>query len=177
MERVESASAHAMKTTPDILRKLHTMIAAPTKSNNQSEPTMSDLMDSIAELRGMFVGLSDNHENLTSSQESLVRSHENLTKTVSNLSETMNVGFDRIDGVLSTLQFGQDNLLVEVLDIKRRVIKLEFQMADVQDTLSDLGEAETKDALASMNHEVRIVRLEKINNIESVSVSHLREIE
>ena len=149
MEKTESAFAHAMKTTFDILGKLHLMIAAPPKSNNQSEPTIRDTMDSIADLR----------------------------EVVTSLAESMNVGFEKVWGVLSTLQLGQDNLLVEVRDIKRRVVNLEFQFADFQDRFSDLSEAEEKDALASISHEERIVRLEKINNIQAVSPLHLREIE
>jgi predicted nucleic acid-binding Zn-ribbon protein len=97
--------------------------------------------------------------------------------TTRELLELMYAGFERINGVLSTLQLGLDNLLVEVLDVKRRVVHLEVQVADVQDSLDDLSEAESKDAMASINHESRIIRLEKINNIESASLQHLAEIE
>jgi len=125
------------------------MIATSRESNNQSEPTTRELMVTIQE----------------------------LTQAMCEGFERMDQKFERVDGVLSTLQIGQDNLLVEVHDIKRRVVHLEFQMADVQDSLNDLSEAEAKDAMASINHEQRIVRLEKINNIQAVSPEYLTEIE
>jgi uncharacterized protein YlxW (UPF0749 family) len=89
----------------------------------------------------------------------------------------MNTRFERVESVLSMLQIGQDNLLVEVRDIKRRVTHLEYQIADLQDSVDDLFDAEAKDATASISHEGRIIRLEKMHSIKAVSPQHLAEIE
>jgi predicted nucleic acid-binding Zn-ribbon protein len=93
------------------------------------------------------------------------------------LAETMQNGFDRIDERLDSLNNRVDNLELEFQDMKTRIIRLEYSMGDVQEMLVDLTHAEEKDAIATMNHEDRIIRLEKISDIYSVSPSHLTDIE
>jgi len=62
-------------------------------------------------------------------------------------------------------------------DIRRRVITLEDYLVDVQESLDFLTLAEEKDAEATINHELRIARIEKANGIEGSAPTHLSDFE
>ena len=101
---------------------------------------------------------------------------EKFELTMSEFVSTINARFDRNEEVIQSLVLGQGLLLEETRDIKRRVIGLENSMDDVQYSISALSRAEEKDAEATINHKNRIKRLEKLNNIEANSPSHLVDI-
>ena len=82
--------------------------------------------------------------------------------------------FDRLEGRTDKVEEGLEYLKVEVRDVKARVIHLEASMEEVQESLANLENAEEKDAKATINHEIRIQKLEKVNKIKPVA--HLLNI-
>ena len=82
---------------------------------------------------------------------------------------------DTQEGLIQLLVKGQESLLSETRDIKRRVVRLEYAMEDVQESLGILTDAEEKDAVATMNHEKRISDLEQIHKIKPITLSHLSD--
>ena len=84
--------------------------------------------------------------------------------------------FDRLEGRTNKVEEVLEYLKVEVRDVKTRVIHLESSMEEVQESLSNLENAEEKDAKATINHETRIQKLEKVNKIKSKPVAHLLNI-
>jgi len=77
--------------------------------------------------------------------------------------ESVYTRFDRVDQ--------------EIRDVKTRVGRLEDSMEEVQYSLAVLTKAEEKDAEATINHEGRIQRLEKINKIKAIPPTHLIDIQ
>ena len=71
----------------------------------------------------------------------------------------------------------QETHLEETKDIKRRVGNLEIRAEDIRDSLAELIGLEEKDAMATVNHELRIRDIEKFARIKSVSPLHLAELE
>jgi hypothetical protein len=98
---------------------------------------------------------------------------EKFESMMSDFMSAVNARFDRNEEVIQSLVVGQSLLLEETRDIKRRVVGLEYSMDDVQYSISTLTRAEEKDAEATINHENRLQRLEKLNKIKAISPAHL----
>jgi hypothetical protein len=119
---------------------------------------------------------------------------EQFELRITEVLESMNAGFSRMDRKFSEIdkrfggidarldshdkQFinlieGQNNLLLITQNIQYRVGNLEVSMEEIKEDLGVLTEAEEKDAMASINHEFRIIRLEKRNDVAPESLPHL----
>jgi hypothetical protein len=92
--------------------------------------------------------------------------------TLDQLNTVLDEKLDSRFGIMMTMI---QSLTETTSDIQHRVIHLEYQMEQVKETLEDLGNAEDKDALATINHERRISRLEKMQNITPKPEKHLRK--
>jgi hypothetical protein len=71
----------------------------------------------------------------------------------------------------------QETHLEETKDIKRRIGNMEIRTEDIRDSLAELIGLEEKDALATVNHELRIRDVEKFAGIKGVSPLHLADLE
>jgi hypothetical protein len=58
-------------------------------------------------------------------------------------------------------------------DIQRQLGNIEGFIAEIQENLADVTNAESLDAIASINHEARIARLERRNSIKPIPPAHL----
>ncbi len=104
--------------------------------------------------------------------------------TLRDVLDVMNSGFERIEGRfeavdtrLGNIETRLESVETNLVDVQQRVIKLEGKVDDIQEDLRALVSAEEKDAVATINHEERIVRLEGLNNIPSAPPTHLTDIE
>lgn len=130
------------------------------KSKMTKEPTVSDVMGAVQDLtEAMQAGFTKVEERIND--------------------EFGQVGgrFERIERSIRTFHAGQENLAETINDTHRRVVNLEHRVEDVRETLSDITEAEEKDAEATINHEFRISHLEKIGGVKSVPPKHLAGLE
>jgi len=141
--------AHAMKTKTDILREILPMVSALATIEGP-EPSVREAIRPLASAMVVMI--------------------EHLIK----LDEKVDAGFERVERTLVSLHEGLELLREDVGDLKRRVGKLEYTVSDIQEMLVELTHAYEKDAEATINHEARIARLEKVNNLHSLSPRHLR---
>jgi hypothetical protein len=102
---------------------------------------------------------------------------DNRLDKIDNRLDKVDGRLDKHDGLIGLLIIGQDNLLSETREVKQRVIHHEDSMEEVQYSLGVLTKAEEKDAEATINHELRLQSLEKINNIKAIPPAHLTDIQ
>jgi prefoldin subunit 5 len=126
-----------------------------SKEKTPNEPTIADAIELIRRSDRKIDSLK------SSMREGFAKVHDRLEK---------------VELVESTLLKLNDNLSVSVDEIGRQVTQLVHQVATVQETLTDLTEAETKDALATINHEKRIIRLENLSKIKPSTLKHLKKV-
>jgi archaellum component FlaC len=91
--------------------------------------------------------------------------------------ESMDARFNRVESHLDRHDKQIASLSENVRDVQSRTIHLEESMEEVQYSLAVLTKAEEKDAEATINHELRLQRLEKINKVKAIPPSHLIDIQ
>jgi predicted nucleic acid-binding Zn-ribbon protein len=139
-----------------------------SKEKTPNEPTIADVIElirgsdgKINNLNGRFDSLETRMNSFESSmREGFAKVHERI---------------DKVELVGRTLLKQQDLLSVRVDAISQQTTNLVYQVATIQETLTDLTEAETKDALATINHEKRIIRLENLSKIKPSTLKHLKK--
>ena len=111
-----------------------------------------------------------------------------LDAKIDGVLKTMNDRFEvvdeKFDSMLELMMSGFESVYArfdhvdqEFVEVKTRVGHLENSMEGVQYSLVALTKAEEKDAKATINHEERLQRLEKIFKIKAVSPAHLIDIQ
>ena len=148
----------------------------------------------LTDLDGRFTNLDEKFTNLNNKFDSfsilVIERFEQVDTAFADLASAMQYGFekvserfdevderfDRLEGRTDKVEEGLEYLKVEVRDVKARAIHLESSMEEVQESLANLEYAEEKDAKATINHETRIQKLERLNKIKPKPVAHLLNI-
>jgi septation ring formation regulator EzrA len=106
---------------------------------------------------------------------------------VQDLTEVMQIGFAKVEGRFehleqrmdstdigfSSMNERMDGIDARLGDVQRKLTKVENKVEDIQDDLTSALHATGNDGSAILNHEHRIVHLEKLGGIKSVPAKHL----
>ena len=92
----------------------------------------------------------------------VVKSVQDLTLAVQSGFQHMEARFDGVENRLGGVEGRLGEVEQELRGVSRRVGSLEEKVEDMDETLSAVAKAVDKDAVTILDHERRIVKLEKV---------------